>query len=186
MPIKLRPEGSLWKAEVTPPHGSWQSPSPMVVGDLIEALRSIGCPQDEIDSALRKAASIRARDYWEDEVGPTLHSALVGEYEVPPQRPFVEAWLAYVLFSQASLLSMKNVIDIAEFVNKTVPTPDEIAWAFLRLNERGWYVEKNGLYGLTSEGRSIIESILGTRGGFEAAKLLEDWLGKHPPSSRGR
>ena len=158
----------------------------MPIGSLVEELRSIGCPQDEIDSALREAASIRATKYWEDEIGPALHAALADEYEVPPQRPFVEAWLAYVLFSADSPIPMKNVMDRADFVNKTVPTPDEIAWAFLRLRTRGWYIEANGLYGLTSEGRSIIESVLGHMCGFGAAKLLEDWLENHPLSSQGK
>jgi len=185
MPVKLRQEGNLWTAKVTPPHGYWQSPKPMVVGDLIEALRSIGCPQNAIDSALREAASSRTTKYWEDEIGPTLHATLSGEYEVPPQQPYVEAWLALVLFLEPSPIPMKEVVDLADFVNKTVPTPDEIAWAFLRLRIRGWFVEKDGLYGLTSEGRSTIESIVGTSNGYGRVQVLEHWLKMHPPSPPG-
>lgn len=186
MPIRLRPAENLWNVEVTPPHGNWQSSTPMTIGGLIEALRSIGCAQEEIDSALREAGTAKAMKYWESRIGPTVHAALAGEYEVPPQEPFVEAWLAYVLFSQSTPIPMKNVVGIADAVNKTVPTPDEIAWAFLQLKERGWFVDRDGLYGLTSEGRATIESILGDACGFGAAELLEVWLSKHPPSPQGK
>lgn len=72
MPIRLRQEDRLWMAEVTPPHGCWQSPRPMVIGDLTEALASIGCRREDIDLALRETYMIKREQDENDRILPVI------------------------------------------------------------------------------------------------------------------
>lgn len=174
-------DGTLWTAEVTQPHGRWRPPRPMAIGYLIEALKSIGCHQTDIDHALREAATIQSQRYWDDEIAPKVDAALAGEYEVPPQQPFTEAWLAYSLFLGESLLPLKDIVDIADYVNHALPSPDEIAWAFLRLRTRGWLAEQGGLYGLTTEGRRNVRGIVSEGGVIDRLERLKEWILAHPP-----
>jgi hypothetical protein len=153
----------------------------MGIGYLIEALKSIGCHQTDIDHALQEAASSKSQRYWDDKIGPKLQAALAGEYEVPPQQPFTEAWLAYALYLGELPLPLKDIVDMADFINHAIPNPDEIAWAFLRLRKRGWLAEKGGLYGLTPEGRLVIEGIVGESGVLDRVERLKEWTLVHSP-----
>jgi hypothetical protein len=168
-------------AEVTPPHGQWKSPHPMGIGYLIEALKSIGCQQADIDRALQEAAVIRSQRYWDGEIGPKLQAALDGRYEVPAQPPRTEALLAFALFLGDSLTPLKEVVDTADFVYRLIPTSDEIAWALLRMRQRGWLAVQGNLYGLTAEGRRAIGEIVGEGSVLDRFERLEAWTLAHPP-----
>lgn len=185
MPIKIMQDGTLWTAEVTSPEGQWQSPRPMAIGHLIEVLKSIGCQQTDIDHALQEAAAIQSQRYWDSEIGAKLGAALAGECDVPPQQPFTEAWLAYALFLGDSLLSLKDVVDIADSINHALPNTDEIAWAFLRLRKRGWLAEQGGQYGLTAEGRRAIGDIVSKGNVLDQVEQLKEWTLAHPPPAIG-
>lgn len=122
---------------------------------------------------------------WAEDIAPQLHVALSGNREVLPQDPFNEAWMAYALFRTDSPLPvlLMEVIAIADGINHSIPNPDEIAWAFLRLKKRGWLAVEGDSYGLTAEGRNSIKSIVGG-GGYvnEEMDLLKDWISIHAPS----
>jgi len=189
MPVKFIQHGGLWTAEVTPPHGQWHSPQPSVIGRLLEALRSEGLRETDIDEGLREvtkalqeAADIKRQKYWDDEILPKVKAALAGTYEVPPQPPFTEAWLAYTLFDMMEpLVPLRDVVDTADALNHATPNADEIAWAFLMMMRRGWLVEKDDLFGLTDEGRHAIRDIVGEAGMYDQMKRLEDWTQQHSP-----
>lgn len=58
MPIRIQRVKSQYQAEVTPPHGgdrSWNSPEPMSLNSLIQALLDHGCHQVDIADALQEA-----------------------------------------------------------------------------------------------------------------------------------
>lgn len=58
MAIRIARRGNLYTAEVTPPHGRgshWESPEPMSVDALIDALQQIGCHQTDIGDAFYEA-----------------------------------------------------------------------------------------------------------------------------------
>jgi len=122
---------------------------------------------------------------WAEDIAPQLHAALSGEREVAPQEPFDEAWMAYALFHIESSVPvpLKNVIEIADGINHSIPNPDEIAWAFLRLMKRGWLAVQGDSYGLTTEGRDSVKRIVGG-GGYilEELERLTDWISTHAPS----
>lgn len=180
MPIKLRQEGSLWLAEVTPPHGSWQSPRPMVVGDLTEALESIGCRRDDIDLALREAYLIKRERDWNEKVLPKLRQALAGTYDVPPQDPSEEGIIAYVLFERESRLTLWEISDAYDYLNRAGMTADILAWAFVRMNARGWLDEHGSLFGLTVGGRKAIMGIVGAGSIQEKMDRLVEWTRTNP------
>ena len=182
MPIKLRPEGNLWKAEVTPPHGCWQSPRPMVVGDLIEALKSVGCRREDIDLALRETYMIKREQDWNDQVLPKLRQAVAGTYDVPPQDPSEEGIIAYVLFERESPLTLWEISDAYDYLNRVGMTTDVLAWAFVRMNARGWLAEHGTLFGLTEDGRRTVMEIV--RAGTIRDKMnrLVEWTRANPPA----
>ncbi len=51
--VELVPEG--YTARVTPPHGAWETPGPMGLRELIDALQDQGCHQQDIGDALYDA-----------------------------------------------------------------------------------------------------------------------------------
>jgi len=116
---------------------------------------------------------------WAEEVAPRLHAALEGRLEIPQQAPFSEAWLGYSLFYYNRLLSLEEVIESADAINHGIPNPDEIAWAFLRLRNRGWLVVQEDSFGLSTEGRREIDTIV-SHGNL---RRLTDWISTHPPPS---
>jgi len=118
---------------------------------------------------------------WAEEITPQLHAALAGEREVPPQPPFIEAWLADALFYYDRPLSLEEVIESADAIDHAIPNPDEIAWAFLRLRKRGWLLVVGDLYGLTAEGRRAIEVIVAQGEAPWRVGRLEEWISAHPP-----
>lgn len=72
MSIEIRILDDLYEASVRPPHGRvpWDSPHPMRVGDLIDALLALGCHQTDIGDALFEADpdwGFRYRPFSEDE-----------------------------------------------------------------------------------------------------------------------
>jgi hypothetical protein len=194
MPIKLTPQSftsrnRLWTAEVTPPEGGgrpWRSPGPMKVGELMAALRTAGCSQADIDKALRDAAALYSQAFMDADANekyePAVRAALSGEHEPPPRRPFTEPLVAYVLFSGKKPASLAGLVDTADFIDHGPPSPDELAWALLRLKKRGWLVVNGDLYGLTADGKRIIAGIIGQDGPqFDQVKRLEGWTSSHPP-----
>ncbi|OGS59821.1 MAG: hypothetical protein A3K59_09575 [Euryarchaeota archaeon RBG_19FT_COMBO_69_17] len=120
---------------------------------------------------------------WAEEVAPQLHAALSGEREISPQLPRTEAWLALCLFFGDSPLPLRDVIQMADGIEHAVPNPEEIAWGFLRLRTRGWLVEQEDRYGLTREGRRVIESVVGEGTVLDRMERLEVWTLAHPPPS---
>ena len=194
VPIKLTPHeitarNRLWTAEVTPPEAkgqSWRTPGPMTIGELIAALRAVGCSPADIDKALRETyASYQQRfmdERSEEQYGPTVRAALAGEHPLPPQQPASEPWIAYALFLDGKPESIASVVDTVDYYFRIVPTPDEIASAFVRLKQRGWLVVRDGSYGLTTEARDAIAGIVGTDGDrFDRVKRLGAWIRAHPP-----
>jgi hypothetical protein len=120
---------------------------------------------------------------WAEEIRPQLRAALSGEREIPPQAPFAEAWLAYALFLGESSfpVPLEDVIHTADGINHSIPTPDEIAWAFLRLAKRGWLAMQGDSYGLAGEGRRAIRRVVGKGTLHEGVDRLTDWISAHPP-----
>jgi len=122
---------------------------------------------------------------WAEDIAPQLHAALNGKREIQPQAPFNEAWMTYALFRVESSLPvpLNDVIAIADGINHSIPNPDEIAWAFLRLIKRGWLIVRGDFYGLTAEGRNSVKHIVGG-GGYidEEMDRLTDWISTHAPS----
>jgi len=112
-----------------------------------------------------------------EEIAPTLRAALSGEREVPQQALFSEAWLGYALSYYRKLLSLEEVIESADAINHGIPRADEVAWAFLRLRVRGWLVVQGDLYGLTDEGRLVINTVVAQGG----VGRLKEWISTHPP-----
>jgi hypothetical protein len=158
----------------------------MTIGDLIAALSAAGCSQMDIDKALREAITLYQERFLEEEAeekfGPTLRAAFAGEYEVPPQRPLVEAEIAYVLFLEKSPQHIFRVADGADYHYRNPPRADEIAWALLQLRKRGWLLVQGKLYGLTAEGRRRIARIARKKGDIlDRTKRLEAWISTHPP-----
>lgn len=113
---------------------------------------------------------------WANAIGPGLKAALAGERYVPRQPPFSEAWLGYALYYYSRLLTLEEIIESADAINHAIPNPDEVAWAFLQLRERGWLAAQGELYGLTEEGRLAIGMIV-NEGDVER---LEQWLSANP------
>ncbi len=185
MPIKIVPEGALYNAEVTPPQGNWRSPHPMRSDDLARKLLSIGCRSPEIAQALREAGVQSFSGYYQkvaEETITLLKAALAGEYEPLPQSPFTEVWMAYALFLDAKTpITLEEIIASADSIEHSVPSPDEIVWAFLRLRKRGWLAEQNNLYELTTEGRRTINEIVGKGGTWDRIDRLKEWISAHPP-----
>ncbi|HYM39351.1 MAG TPA: hypothetical protein VEY12_04280, partial [Thermoplasmata archaeon] len=93
-----------------------------------------------------------------------------------------EPLIAYALFIDKSPESIASVVDTADFIWRLVPTPDELAWAFVRLKKRGWLLVDGNLYGLTAEGKSNIASAVGKGGDRrDQIRRLEAWTSAHPP-----
>lgn len=115
-----------------------------------------------------------------EEIAPVLLAALAGKRDVPPQKPFVEAWLAYALYYYDRLLFLEEVIESADAINHGIPTADDVASAFLCLRKRGWLSVQGNKYGLTGEGRLAINTIV-AQGSLER---LNGWISSHPPSRR--
>lgn len=118
---------------------------------------------------------------WAEAITPGLRAALVGDREVSPQPPFIEAWLADALFYYDTPLSLEDVIESADAINHSIPNPDEVAWAFLRLRNRGWLAEQGNLYGLTAGGRRTIEAIVGRDFVLDGLERLTKWVSTHSP-----
>jgi hypothetical protein len=118
---------------------------------------------------------------WAEEILPGLRAALAGGRAVPPQTTFSEAWLTDALFYYERPLSLEEVIESADAINHGIPNPDEIAWAFLRLRKRGWFVIEGDQYGLTAEGRRAIEVIVTQDKLSWRVGRLQEWFSAHPP-----
>lgn len=116
-----------------------------------------------------------------DPIRPVLKSALAGEREVLPQKPFVEAWLGYALHCYGRLQTLEEVIASADAINHAIPNADEIAWAFLRLRRRGWLLIKDDSYGFTPKGRREIDSVVRGVTYHHSFEVLERWILNHPP-----
>ena len=57
MPILIRKDGDLFRADVTPPHvpQSWSTPAPVERPALIEELFALGCQQADVSEAFFEA-----------------------------------------------------------------------------------------------------------------------------------
>ena len=57
MPILIRKDGDLFRADVTPPHvpQSWSTPAPVERPVLIEELFALGCQQSDVSEAFFEA-----------------------------------------------------------------------------------------------------------------------------------
>src|SRR3990172_3298751 len=179
MPIRIEEVRKMvYTAEVTPPDGGgrhWKTPHPMDMRELIPALKALGCTEDDIRRAFEQLGERQYRRMAEL-TGPVVRDALAGARELPPQRPFTEAWLGYALYSYERLLTLEEVIETADSINHLIPTPDEVAWAFVRLKERRWLAVQGDLYGLTEEGRLAIGTIVNEG----VVERLEKWISENP------
>jgi hypothetical protein len=118
---------------------------------------------------------------WAKKIAPQVQAALAGERDIPVQRPLTEAWLTYALFWNESPLSLEDVIQNADTVGHAIPNPEEIAWAFLRLRQRGWLSEQGKSFALTAEGRRSVEGVAGKGNFRERFERLIEWVLAHPP-----
>jgi|SRR6266516_3182167 len=121
---------------------------------------------------------------YAEKVEPQVRAALEGRRRIPQQTPLAEAWLALALFLGESSLRLEHIIHIADGISHAFPNSDEIAWALLRIRDRGWLVESNGEYGLTSEGRSAIARVIGEGEVLERLDRLMGWVSMNPPHGR--
>jgi hypothetical protein len=57
MPILIRKDGELFRADVTPPHSqqSWSTPVPIERPALIEELYALGCQEPDVSDAFFEA-----------------------------------------------------------------------------------------------------------------------------------
>lgn len=179
MAIRIMPVGDKYVAEVTPPDGQWRTPHPLHIEELAAALRNIGCDLSAARDAFDEAA-LQSYRIWADEMSPQLRAALDGKRDVPRQRPYSEAWLADALFYYDRMLTLWEVLESADAINHAIPTPDEIAWAFLRLKKREWLAIDGDLYGLTAEGRGAIEIIEARGNAPRRVRRLEEWMMANP------
>jgi hypothetical protein len=175
MRIKVVKKGDLYSAEVWKDDGAvlWQSPRPMPTNELWLALTAVGCQPDEIVSAFRGVPRPSSYYHFAAEMLTQIEEALAEKREVPPQRPFVEAWIAIALLCEPSEAPLGDVVEQADAINVLVPTADEISWAFLQLRKRGWLITAEDRYGLTPQGRRTIEGIVGDMPALESAERLE-------------
>ena len=182
MPIKFSEEGNLWIAEVTLPEGQWKSSRPMPIGSLIKELGSIGCRQEDIDLALRETHLIKREQDLNEQMLPKLRQALAGKYEIPQQEPNEEGIIAYVLFERESPLTIWEISNAYDYLNRVGMTPDVLAWAFVRMNARGWLAEHGTLFGLTADSRKIIAKIVGGGSISDKMNRLVEWTQANPPA----
>ena len=134
---------------------------------------------------MTKRLSFESYEQWAKSIKPVVQAALAGERDVPPQKPFIEAWLGDALYSldiysQGKLVYLEEVNGSADAINHGIPNADEIAWAFLCLRNRGWLEVQGDMYGLTAEGRHAINTIVVQ----DDLELLLNWMRTHPPSGR--
>ena len=158
----------------------------MTIGEVIAGLRAVGCSQADIDKALRETYARYQQHFTdetaEEEYGPKVRAALAEGQAVPPRQLSTEAWIAYALFVDGKPESIASVVDTVDALDRMVPTADEVAWAFMRLKQRGWLVVEGALYGLTAEGRAAIAGIIGRDGDrFDHVKMLRAWISAHLP-----
>ncbi|WP_019178327.1 hypothetical protein [Methanomassiliicoccus luminyensis] len=174
----------LWVAEVTPPQGNWRSPQPMPWRELDQILTSMGFDKDELMNARIEAYvedSESAYRRLEKEYLPFLQATLAGEREVPPpQRRFIEAWMAYALYYRDEIRPLWNVLYRSDAVFHSSPSCDELSWAFLRLRERGWLAVDGDRFGLTPEGSHIVRDVLSQDDDMYWYVLIERWMSEHP------
>ncbi|GEM_PF-4043768 len=113
-----------------------------------------------------------------EKISPVVRAALSGELNLPEQRQFSEAWIGLALFGHKGIASLEEIVGSADAINHGIPTPEEVAWAFLRLRKRGWLEVKGGSYGLTLEGRQAIDVIVSQ----DHLERLNEWISSNPPS----
>lgn len=179
MGLKISKQGNMYSAEVTPPHERWASSRPMTRRELEAELKSIGFDQITISDAFIEIFSQHYR-HWAERVTPLVCSALDGSRMITPQSPSVEAWLTYALFIRDTEVALEELIEAADFISHLIPNPDEISWTLLQLRKRGWLVEHEGTYGLTANGRGLIQEIVTSGELLEELDELEAWILMHP------
>lgn len=177
----------LYTAEVTAPNGTWKSP-PLPSFELVGKLLRLGHSVFEIERAFWEIRCDHPPEstynYAAKITRPFLQAALAGEREVPEQRPFTEAWLTDAPLYYDRMLSLREVIGLADAINHTIADSDEISGAFLRLRRRGWLAIEGEMYGLTPEGRRAAQEIV-SRGKkpsllLDRVRKLEKWFVDHP------
>jgi hypothetical protein len=74
--------------------------------------------------------------------------------DAPSKPTFCEAWITYSLYWQESEspVPLEMVLPSADFANVAVPGTSVLAWAFGKLQKRGWLLESGTFYGLTEKG----------------------------------
>jgi len=57
MPVLIRKDGELYRADVTPPHRQqvWSTPVPVVRPALVEQLSTLGCQPNDVAEAFFEA-----------------------------------------------------------------------------------------------------------------------------------
>lgn len=186
MPISVVKEGNLYSAEVTQEGEGlrWRTPHPMPSDELGRKLLSLGCDPVDIRRALLDAGvQPFTSEYHEhaERIRPELLAALMREREVPTQEPFSEAWLADALYYYTRPLPLWEVLESADAINHAIPNADQVAWAFLRLRERGWLAIEGDFFGLRPEGRRAIDAILAHGVSPRRVGRLKEWISTHPP-----
>lgn len=179
MPIKIEEVAKMvYTAEVTPPSGGgsyWKTPHPMEIRELIPALQALGCSKEDIDHAFEDLGAAQYRQ-MAALTEPVLQEALAGTRSIPPQPVYTEAWMGYSLYFSKEPVSLVDFFDTADYINHAIPTPEVVAWGFLKLKERGWLEVRGDKYGLTEEGRMVI----GMQVNHGAVERVAKWMSEHP------
>lgn len=120
-------------------------------------------------------------EYGTGAIAGMVRMALDGTRNIRPQEDFAVAWLTYALLEmQEDLTWFEEYVAVADGLNHCVPTPDEVAWTFLQLRDRGWLQDKGDAYALTAEGRTAVDEIVGEVNTWAGIKRLEAWFASHP------
>lgn len=166
--ILSRDDDMFWYVRIE----KWMSEHPLRGEDRVENLRN------ETKVFAENSESEYRR--LEKEYLPLLQAALAGEREVPPSRRIKEVLFAYALYRRDGMRSLWEVIKSADDLFIRIPDYDELSWAFLRLRRRGWLIVDGEKFGLTSEGRRIIQDIKSRNKEMHWWEPLEKWMSEHP------
>jgi len=181
--LTVIPKDGLYEAEFSTLDRKWRTPHPMRSNDLARTLLSLGCSPLEIAAEFRRVGIVSYSGYYErlaKEAVPRIKDVLAGGADIQPKSAFEEAWIALVLFLANAPLSIEGIIELADLIEHAIPESDEIAWALLQLQKRGWLTIAGDTYFLTVDGRRMIESVLKIGKDSGQIRRLEEWFEAHP------
>lgn len=103
--------------------------------------------------------------------------------ENPPDRPYQEVVLAYTLYCNESTTPLAKILEEMDTEDYSYSNAHVMGAAFLRLWKRRWLmVEREHSYGLTSEARQLMNSIIKSQRRWgRIDEDLEKWVFANPP-----